>query len=194
MRRMVTLSRITTRTGDAGTTGLVDGSRVSKACPLIEAIGTVDEANSVLGLLSLENLTPEVHDELRRVQNDLFDLGSDLASPPGSPHEAHIPRITAAQVQRLEDAGQAANAGIAPLTSFILPGGTRAGALFHLLRTTVRRAERCAVRAQEADPTRAWNPEAVRYLNRLSDTAFIWSRLANDHGRADVLWRPGGNR
>ena len=191
---MVTLSRITTRTGDAGTTGLVDGSRVSKACPLIEAIGVTDEANSILGLLTLEPLAPDLLAELRRVQNDIFDLGSDLAAPPGGPHEAHIPRISAAQVQRLEDAGQAANTDIPPLKSFVLPGGTRAGALFHVLRTTVRRAERCVVRAQEADPARAWNPEVVRYLNRLSDDAFIWSRLVNDQGRADVLWQPGGNR
>ena len=191
---MVNLNAITTRTGDSGTTGLVDGSRVSKACPLMDAIGTVDEANCVIGLLRLEVLPPAIATELALIQNDLFDLGSDLAAPPGGAHEAYIPRITATQVDRLEAAGVAANTGLPPLKSFVLPGGSRSAALLHLVRTVVRRAERDAVRAQEADPARAWNREVVRYLNRLSDTAFIWSRRINHDLGTDVLWVPGSNR
>ena len=184
---MVTLNRITTRTGDHGTTGLADGSRVAKDHPLIAAIGSVDEANSLLGVVRLD--APQV--ELQQIQNDLFDLGADLATPPGSPWEAKIPRITDAQVARLEIWSESANAPIAPLTSFVLPAGTRAAAMLHLARTVVRRAERDLVAAQHADPDRTWNPNCLRYLNRLSDVCFIWARRANDNGKADVLWVPG---
>lgn len=184
---MVTLNRITTRTGDQGTTGLADGSRVAKDHPLIAAIGTVDEANSLLGVVRLD--VPMT--ELAQVQNDLFDLGADLATPPGSPWEAKIPRITDAQIARLEAWSVVANAGIAPLTSFVLPAGSRAAAWLHLARTVVRRAERDLVAAQHADVARAWNPNCLRYLNRLSDVCFIWARRANDDGKADVLWVPG---
>ena len=184
---MVTLNRITTRTGDQGTTGLTDGSRVAKDHPLIAAIGSVDEANSLLGVVRLE--VPLA--ELAQVQNDLFDLGADLATPPGSPWEAKIPRITDTQVARLESWATAANAGIAPLTSFVLPAGSRAAAWLHVARTVVRRAERDLVAAQHAEPARAWNPNCLRYLNRLSDVCFIWDRQANDDGKADVLWIPG---
>ena len=185
---MVTLNRITTRTGDQGTTGLADGSRVAKDHPLIAAIGSVDEANSLLGVVRLDE--PLV--ELQQIQNDLFDLGADLATPPGSPWEAKIPRITDAQVARLEAWSERANAAIAPLTSFVLPAGSRAAAMLHLARTVVRRAERDLVAAQHADPARTWNPNCLRYLNRLSDVCFIWARGANDNGKADVLWVPGG--
>ena len=185
---MVTLNRITTRTGDHGTTGLADGSRVAKDHPLIAAIGSVDEANSLLGVVRLD--APQV--ELQQIQNDLFDLGADLATPPGSPWEAKIPRITDAQVARLETWSESANAAIAPLTSFVLPAGTRAAAMLHLARTVVRRAERDLVAAQHADPDRTWNPNCLRYLNRLSDVCFSWARGANDNGKADVLWVPGG--
>ena len=185
---MVQLNRITTRTGDQGTTGLTDGSRVPKDHPLIQVIGTVDEANSLLGVVIVEG-GPQA---LTAIQNDLFDLGSDLATYPGGPYEAKIPRITEAQVVRLETLATAANAGIAPLTSFVLPGGSRAAAWLHLARTVVRRAERDLVAAQHADPQRVWNPHCLEYLNRLSDLCFIWARQANDGGKADVLWVPGG--
>lgn len=185
---MVTLNRIITRTGDQGTTGLGDGSRVAKDHPLIAVIGSVDEANSLLGVVRLD--TPLA--ELPLVQNDLFDLGADLATPPGSPWEAKIPRITDAQVARLEAWATAANAAIGPLTSFVLPAGSRAAAWLHLARTVVRRAERDLVAAQHAEPARAWNPNCLRYLNRLSDLCFIWARQANDDGKTDVLWVPGG--
>ncbi len=191
---MVTLNRITTRTGDQGTTGLTDGSRVAKDHPLIAVIGTVDEANSLLGVLRLEHLPDDVASALLAVQNDLFDLGGDLATLPGGQWEDKIPRISDAQVARLETWATAANASIAPLTSFVLPGGSRASAWLHLARTVVRRAERELVAAQHADPVRAWNPNCLRYLNRLSDLCFIWSRLTNDGGKADVLWVPGAGR
>lgn len=188
---MVLLNRITTRTGDQGTTGLTDGSRVSKDHPLISVIGSVDEANSLLGVVRLEQLPDAIATALPAVQNDLFDLGGDLATTPGGQWEDKIPRITDRQIERLETWATAANAGIAPLTSFVLPGGSRAAAWLHLARTVVRRAERELVAAQHADSTRTWNPNCLRYLNRLSDLCFIWSRLANDSGKADVLWVPG---
>lgn len=184
---MVTLNRITTRSGDQGTTGLADGSRVAKDHPLIAVIGAVDEANSLLGVVRLD----VSHAGLAQVQNDLFDLGADLATPPGGQWEAKIPRITDAQIARLEAWATEANAALPPLTSFVLPGGTRASAWLHLARTVVRRAERDLVAAQQADAARVWNPNCLRYLNRLSDLCFIWARAANDGGRADVLWRPG---
>jgi cob(I)alamin adenosyltransferase len=189
---MVRLNRITTRTGDAGETGLSDGSRVAKHHPLIQVLGAVDEANSLLGVLRLEPLPAAIAAAVPLIQNDLFDLGGDLATPPGGPYEDKIPRIAPAQLARLEDWAEAANAALAPLTSFVLPGGTRASAWLHLARTVVRRAERDLVAAQHADAARAWNPECLRYLNRLSDLCFIWARVANDGG--DVLWQPGQGR
>ena len=191
---MVNLNRITTRSGDHGTTGLSDGTRVAKDHPLINAIGAVDEANSLLGVVRLEALPATVATVLPAVQNDLFDLGGDLATPPGGQWEDKIPRITATQVARLERWAEAANADLAPLTSFILPGGSRSSAWLHLARTVVRRAERDLVAAQQADARRAWNPACLHYLNRLSDLCFIWARVANDGGRADVLWVPGQGR
>ncbi len=189
---MVRLDRIITRGGDGGTTSLSDGSRVPKHHPLIAAIGAVDEANSVLGLVRLEQLPADIAEELPRIQNDCFDLGADLATPPGGPHESKIPRVTAAQVARLESAATLANAGVAPLTSFVLPGGSRAAAWLHLARTVVRRAERDLTAAIAAMPERPFNADCLRYLNRLSDLCFIWSRQCNDGGRSDVLWIPGG--
>jgi cob(I)alamin adenosyltransferase len=186
---MVRLDRITTRTGDGGSTGLGDGSRLPKHHPLISAIGTVDEANSLLGVVALEALPAEMVSELPRIQNDLFDLGSDLACPPGMPHEDKVPRISAAQVARLDAALVTANANVPPLTSFVLPGGTRAAAHLHLARTVVRRAERDVSAASAAIPQRSFNPEVLRYLNRLSDLLFVWARLAN--GEHEVLWAPG---
>lgn len=187
---MVRLDRITTRTGDDGTTGLGDGSRLPKHHPLIAAIGAVDEANSVLGLVRLEPLPAAITAALPGIQNDLFDVGSDLACPPGMPHEDKVPRITAAQVARLDALLAAANAGVPPLKSFILPAGTRAVVHLHLGRTVVRRAERDVSAAIAALPARTFNPDLVRYLNRLSDLLFVWSRLAA--GGDEVLWVPGG--
>ena len=191
---MVRLNRITTRTGDGGDTGLADGSRVAKDHPLIQAIGALDEANSLLGVVRLEALPSAVMAALPLIQNDLFDLGGDLATPPGGPYEDKIPRITVAQVARLEGWAESGNAALAPLTSFVLPGGSRAAAWLHLARTVVRRAERDLVSAQHADAARAWNPACLHYLNRLSDLCFIWARLANDGGATDVLWQPGQGR
>ncbi|MBA2482799.1 MAG: cob(I)yrinic acid a,c-diamide adenosyltransferase [Planctomycetes bacterium] len=190
---MVRLDRIITRSGDGGTTSLSDGSRLPKHHPLIAAIGAVDEANTVLGMVRIEVLPEVLAEELARVQNDCFDLGSDLATPPGGPYEAKIARITAAQVLRLETAAERANAALVPLTSFVLPGGSRSAAWLHLARTTVRRAERDLSAAIAALPERAFNPECLRYLNRLSDLCFIWSRQCNDDGKQDVLWVPGRN-
>jgi cob(I)alamin adenosyltransferase len=187
---MVHLDRITTRTGDDGTTGLGDGSRLPKHHPLIVAIGTVDEANSVLGLVRLEQLPPLIAQALPIIQNDLFDVGSDLACPPGMKFEDKIPRITAAQVARLEGFLAEANAGVAPLKSFVLPGGTRAATHLHVARTVVRRAERDVSAARAAMPERAFNPHLMHYLNRLSDLVFVWARVAN--GEHEVLWVPGG--
>lgn len=186
---MVHLDRIATRTGDAGTTGLGNGLRVPKDHPRIAAIGAVDEANSVVGLVRLELLPETLVEELPRIQNDLFDLGADLAMPPGSPHEAHIPRIADAHLAQLDRLLEHSNAALTPLTSFVLPGGSRASAHLHVLRTVVRRAERAVVTLMHEDAT--LNPAILRYLNRLGDLCFVWARLANDAGRADVLWSPG---
>ena len=189
---MVRLDRITTRTGDDGSTGLGDGSRVVKDHPLIEALGAVDEVNSLLGLVLLEQLPAAIAEALPAIQHDLFDIGADLANPQGGPHEAHIPRITATHLMHLEQLLEATNAGLAPLTSFVLPGGSRGAAWLHLARTVARRAERNLVAAEHtADSDRAWNPSCRHYLNRLSDLCFVWARLANDGGRGDVLWVPG---
>jgi cob(I)alamin adenosyltransferase len=190
---MVRLDRIVTRSGDSGTTGLSDGTRLPKHHPLIAAIGAVDEANSLLGLVRTEPLPESIAQELPRIQNDCFDLGSDLATPPGGPYESKIARITAAQVARLEAAVERANAGLAPLTSFVLPGGSRSAAWLHLARTVVRRAERDLSAAIAAQPERTFNTECLRFLNRLSDLCFVWARVANDGGTGDVQWVPGKN-
>lgn len=188
------IDRITTRTGDRGETGLADGSRLPKDHPLIAVIGAVDEANCVIGLVRLEHLPDGLAAELARVQNDLFDLGADLASPPGGAHEAGVPRVAAAQVERLDRAVEEAAALLAPLRSFVLPAGSRAAVHLHLARTVVRRAERDLVSAIRAQPERAFNPECLRYLNRLSDACFAWARRANDEGRGDIAWVPAANR
>ncbi|WP_267351412.1 cob(I)yrinic acid a,c-diamide adenosyltransferase [Sphingomonas sp. GM_Shp_2] len=186
---MVKLNKIYTRTGDAGTTGLVDGSRRSKADARMIAIGEVDEANSAIGVAA--TLAEEgIRAALMRVQNDLFDLGADLATPGDDfAPSAMVLRVVAAQVIRLETEIDAMNAGLAPLTSFILPGGSAAAAALHLARAIVRRAERAAVAVDEP-----LNPEALRYLNRLSDWLFVASRAVNQNGAGDVLWVPGGLR
>lgn len=183
---MVKLNRIYTRTGDAGTTGLVDGSRVSKADVRMEAIGDVDEANSAIGVARTALDSGPVADELARIQNDLFDLGADLATPGDIPGAL---RVTAAQVERLERAIDMLNAELDPLTSFILPGGCAAAAHLHLARAIVRRTERAVVAMAEAVDV---GLTARAYVNRLSDYLFVAGRYVNQKGRGDVLWVPGG--
>jgi cob(I)alamin adenosyltransferase len=186
---MVKLNKIYTRTGDDGTTGLADGSRRLKDDPRLIAIGSVDETNAALGLVRLNSAgDPALDDLLARIQNELFDLGADLATP--SDNISWTPlRIKAHQVTALEVALDAYNEPIAPLTSFILPAGSPLSAHLHLARTLARRAERDTVTlAQIADEV--VNPEALKYLNRLSDLLFVLARHANDLGRADVLWLP----
>lgn len=190
---MVRLTRIYTRSGDKGQTSLGDGSRVAKHALRVEAYGSVDEANSALGLARLETKDQAQADAiLARIQNDLFDLGADLCAPSG---ENEAPgqklRVTHAQVLRLEEEIDALNENLKPLDSFVLPGGSRASAALHLARTVVRRAERLIVALGEAEPI---NPEALAYVNRLSDLLFVLARALNDQGGADILWVPGGER
>ena len=191
---MVKLNKIYTRTGDDGTTGLVDGSRVSKASALMQAIGDVDEANSAIGVAVVALGDDPLATALERIQNDLFDLGADLATPAGNdgfePSEMVL-RIVPAQVERLEREIDAMNVHLAPLRSFILPGGSPQAAALHLARAISRRAERSAVAATHDMPL---NPEALAYVNRLSDFLFVASRVVNQNGAGDVLWRPGATR
>ncbi len=192
---MVKLNKIYTKTGDDGTTGLVDGSRVAKHDARMAAIGTVDEANSLIGHAICAMAGNEHAAALTRIQNDLFDLGADLATPaePGdefAPSEMVL-RIVPAQAEWLEGAIDALNETLAPLTSFILPGGSEPAARVHLARATVRRAERDITGLAASA---AVNPAAMAYINRLSDYLFVLSRTLNDNGAGDVLWVPGGNR
>ena len=193
---MVKLNKIYTRTGDDGTTGLVDGSRIAKSAPLMAAIGDVDEANSAVGFAAVA-LDPASEEAamLSRIQNELFDLGADLATPPDiqfgfGPHEMAL-RIVAGQIARLEDEIDRMNDALDALRSFILPGGTEAAARLHLARAVTRRAERAAV-AANAD--RDLNPLALTYLNRLSDHLFVLTRHINAAAGGDVLWKPGATR
>ena len=181
---MVKLNKIYTRTGDAGTTGLVDGSRVSKADPLLAAVGDVDEANSAIGVARATLGPGATSDMLAHIQNDLFDLGADLATPQGI--EGAL-RITPAQVAWLEARIDHLNSALEPLTSFVLPAGEAAAAALHLARAVVRRAERAAVAAEAGG-------EVLAYLNRLSDLLFVAARAANQDGSGDVLWVPGASR
>jgi cob(I)alamin adenosyltransferase len=191
---MVLLNKIYTRTGDRGRTRLVTGESVTKADPRVEAYGAVDELNAVLGLARLETAGEAALDAmLARIQNDLFDLGADLATPERADAGFAALRIVEAQVARLEGEIDALNAPLEPLASFILPGGSRAGALLHLARTVCRRAERRAVAFAEAEGGEAHGP-ALRYLNRLSDLLFVASRAANAAAGGDVLWVPAANR
>ena len=189
---MVTLNRIYTRTGDSGHTRLASGAPVSKASPRVSAYGDVDETNAVLGLARLSTAGAAPLDPiLARIQNDLFDLGADLATPERAAGGPEALRIVASQVDRLEREIDALNAELSPLTSFVLPGGTAAAAALHVARTVCRRAERATVALAAAETV---NPEAVRYLNRLSDLLFVAARYANDKGAGDVLWTPGATR
>ncbi len=188
---MVVLNRIYTRTGDGGDTALGNGTRVAKHDPRVEAYGTVDEVNATIGLARL-HAEGEMDARLAVIQNDLFDLGADLCRPEMEKDaEAPYPplRMIDAQVVRLETEIDAMNADLAPLRSFILPGGSALAAHLHLCRTTCRRAERLAVALAAVEPV---NPAAVKYLNRLSDWLFVAARVANPGG--DVLWVPGASR
>ncbi len=201
---MVKLDRIYTRGGDAGETSLVGGRRLAKDDPLVAAYGTVDEANAVIGLARAALAAParaqegegafleEADRMLARIQNDLFDLGADLATPwTPDEEEGRALRIAEAQIARLEREIDAMTARLEPLTSFVLPGGSVPSAHLHHARTVVRRAERAIVAAMRTHPV---NPAALRYANRLSDHLFVLARLLNDAGRGDVLWKPGANR
>src|SRR6185295_5974025 len=184
---MVRLTRIYTRGGDTGETSLGDGSRVAKQSLRVAAFGTVDEANAAIGLARL-HVDGEADQMLARIQNELFDLGADLCTPEDGRRAAGALRIVAAQVERLENEIDAMNAALKPLDSFILPGGTAAAAHLHLARTVTRRAERLVSELADTEPV---NPEALKYLNRLSDHLFVLGRRVNDGGARDVLWRPG---
>ena len=188
---MVKLNKIYTRTGDDGTTGLVDGSRTPKDAVRMAAIGDVDETNSVIGVATF-HAGGEMLARLRTIQNDLFDLGADLATPGEdfTPGEMSL-RIVAAQVTRLETEIDTMNIGMKPLNSFILPGGSALGTALHVARSVTRRAERTAITASREVTL---NPLALAYLNRLSDWLFVASRYANDHGTSDILWVPGASR
>jgi cob(I)alamin adenosyltransferase len=185
---LVKLNKIYTRTGDAGTAGLVDGSRVSKAGPRMAAIGEVDEANAAIGVAISALGGGEAATMLRRIQNDLFDLGADIATP--GEIEGAL-RIVAPQVERLEHEIDAMNANLSPLRSFILPSGSAAVSALHLARATVRRAERAAVALSEAEPI---NPQLLSYINRLSDLLFVAARHVAAGEGGDVLWQPGATR
>jgi cob(I)alamin adenosyltransferase len=189
---LVKLNKIYTRTGDAGETGLVDGSRILKDHPRAQAIGDVDELNSAIGLALVHVASDEARAMLGRVQNELFDLGADLATPGEefAPSEMVL-RVVQSQVDRLETEIDAMNEHLEPLRSFILPGGGEAAARIHLARTIARRAERSVVTASRHDPL---NPLARIYLNRLSDHLFVLGRLLARQEGGDVLWQPGATR
>jgi cob(I)alamin adenosyltransferase len=187
---MVKLTRIYTRGGDKGKTSLGDGSRVAKQSLRVVAYGTVDEANAAIGLARLHT-DGDADAMLARIQNDLFDLGADLCTPEGGRRGAGALRIVATQVKRLETEIDAINAALTPLNSFVLPGGSPAAAHLHLARTVTRRAERLVCALAATEPV---NPDAIKYLNRLSDHLFVLSRRLNGNGANDVLWQPGLTR
>lgn len=193
---MVKLNKIYTRTGDDGTTGLGNGSRRSKSDLRVEAYGTVDEANACIGLARVHCAAahPAIDAVLSRIQNDLFDLGADLSTPDdGKPLGYEPLRMVASQTKQIEQQIDLVNKDLQPLKSFVLNGGTPAAAALHLARTVVRRAERLMVALAGQDGEHV-NPEAIRYVNRLSDFLFVAARACNDNGNADVLWVPGKNR
>jgi cob(I)alamin adenosyltransferase len=192
---MVKLDKIYTRGGDLGESGLTGGSRRSKADIRFAAIGAVDEANSAIGIARCHAAASNGGETdldvlLARIQNDLFDLGADLSTPDESRKSEGALRVVAAQVERLEQEIDAMNGALAPLTSFVLPGGSRLAAHLHLARAIVRRAEREMVALAVKENV---NPQALAYINRLSDHLFVMARVANDGGARDVLWVPGGN-
>ncbi|MEX0954162.1 MAG: cob(I)yrinic acid a,c-diamide adenosyltransferase [Rhizobiaceae bacterium] len=193
---MVVLNKIYTRTGDDGTTALGSGERRPKHDLRVAAYGTVDEANACIGMarVALANGNPELDAKLERIQNDLFDLGADLATPDTGEKPEYEPlRIIASQVARVEADIDALTAKLRPLRSFVLPGGNAAAAALHLARTVARRAERIMVELAQK-PGEVVGEDAIRYINRVSDFLFVAARAVNDNGEADVLWVPGENR
>lgn len=193
---MVYLGRIYTRSGDDGETSLGDGSRVPKTHPRIAAYGSVDELNSAIGLALLTELPAKFDGWLKQVQNDLFDVGADLCVPEKQPSDQlelnpEPLRVSEHEATRLEDWIDDANAGLEPLTSFVLPGGSRESAHLHHARTVCRRAELAVQHLRDKEPV---NPAVSTYLNRLSDLLFVLARACNDDGKSDVLWQPGANR
>ena len=191
---MVALNRIYTRTGDDGTTGLVGNERRSKADARIEAIGSVDETNAAIGMArQLTSAAAAIDAALARIQNDIFDLGADLATAGAGVEAADPLRISDGQIAWLESEIDRFNAELEPLKSFVIPGGNQLAAALHFARTLARRAERCVIRVTEISGEDVSGP-VVRYLNRLSDLLFVLARSANDRGAADVLWVPGQHR
>lgn len=186
---MPKLDEIMTRGGDKGQTSLVDGSRVSKASQRVKTYGTVDELNSVFGLVRCENLPENLTTKILYLQNELFNLGGELATPLESKFADRLPRIQQTHIDLLETWLEEARQQLSPAESFVLPGGTRAAALLHLARTVTRRCERELVTLMETD---AVNPACLGFINRLSDLCFVWSRLCNDSGATDILWNPEG--
>lgn len=187
---MVKLDKIYTRGGDKGETSLTDGSRAKKYAPRVDAYGSIDESNAVIGIVRLHT-SGELDDMLGRIQNDLFDLGADVSLPSGTKFEEHALRISHEQVTRLEHEIDQMNEDLPALKSFTLPGGSAASAYLHQARTVVRRAERLLVQVSEEEEI---SEVAIKYLNRLSDHLFVMSRKTNNNGQDDVLWVPGQNR
>ena len=182
------LDRIYTRSGDDGRTSLGDGARLPKFHVRVAAYGSVDEANSIIGIALLYVSDADIRDVLSRVQNDLFDLGGDLCRPEREHRKVEPLRVSQRQVRWIEERIDAFNAALTPLHSFVLPGGSRAAAHLHHARTVVRRAERYMTEIAYQEPL---NPAALKYANRLSDLLFVLARYVNERGRADILWRPG---
>lgn len=189
---MPRLDKIMTRGGDTGETSLTDGSRVPKCSQRVNAYGTVDELNSILGLVRCEALPERLKEKLLQLQNELFDLGCELATPAGSELAGKIPNVRQFQIDLLESWLQEANRQLEPARNFVLPGGSRAAAALHLARTVARRCEREVVTLVESGAE--VNPCCLRFLNRLSDLCFVWARLCNDCGKGDILWQPGPHR
>ncbi len=189
---MPELDKIMTRGGDKGETSLVDGSRVAKCSQRVKTYGTVDELNSVLGMVRCEELPDGLNEKLLQLQNELFDLGCELATPADSELAGKIPNVRQFQIDLLEDWLQETNQQLEPAHNFVLPGGSRAAATLHLARTVTRRCERELVALLETGAE--INPCCLRFLNRLSDLCFVWARLCNDYGKADIRWQPGPHR
>lgn len=189
---MAAKDRIMTRGGDKGETSLVDGSRVAKSSLRVDAYGTVDELNSIMGLVRCEQLPAGLTDKILQLQHELFDLGCELATPAESEMAASIPNVRQFQVDLLERWLHEANDQLEPAQTFVLPGGSRAAAALHLARTVARRCERKVVALAESGSE--INPCCLKFLNRLSDLCFVWARLCNNKGKTDIRWQPGPHR
>ena len=184
------ITKVTTKTGDKGTTGMADGSRVSKADPVISCIGEIDELNSLIGYLDSILHLKKYKATLNRIQNDLFDLGADLATPEQKKYKFTPLRITKRQVDRIEKSIDQFNKKLKALNSFVLPGGSESASFLHNARTVARRAETRIVSLSKKESI---NNDAIRYINRLSDLLFVLSRVENQNGKKDILWKPGKN-